>query len=342
MNRLVSAIVITLLASGTAAGQEDPLPDRYREVVPAVVKIHVNEHVARGAREKEVFNIPSQGSGVLISNDGKILTACHLVQTADEIKVEFDTGETIGARVIASEPAADVALLQLERMPADAKPVVLADSDQVRIGDPVFLIGAPHGLGPSLAAGHIGSRHKPRSPFGGISYGEIFGTDADIHAGNSGSPLFNMKGQVVGLVTHITTEANNRGLGFSVTSNVARDLLLDHPSMWTGIGGYWLSDGLAMALNIPQRAGLLVQRIAANSPASKLQLQAGTVAAMVGESRFVIGGDIILAVQGISLADENAYQAIRDKLSQLAPGDLLHVRVLRAGKQLNLSTPVTR
>ena len=155
--------------------------------------------------------------------------------------------------------------------------------------------------------------------------------------------MFNMKGVVIGIATQIvTTDGYFEGLGFAIASNTARSLLLDKASLWSGIEGYWLSGGLAQALNLPQSAGLLVQQIASHSPGSKLKLQAGTAPAIVGEDKFVLGGDVILAMQGISLAEESGYARARAQLALLKEGEALHFTVFRSGKILELSASVSR
>ena len=315
----------------------------FDQVAHAVVEVHVEQVIVKGTKEKEFVLIPSQGSGVLISTDGKVITVAHLVQSADTITIQTGSGERIPARVIASEPAADIALLQLKRMPAGLTPATLGNSDEVQIGQQSFIVGAPYGLHPTLTVGYIGGRHHPKSPFGPFQPSEMFKTDASMHQGTSGSPLFNMKGEVIGIATQVaTTEGNYKGLGFAISSNTARSLLLEQRSLWSGIEGYWLSGGLAQALNLPQSAGLLVQQIASHSPGSKLKLQAGTAPAVVGEDTFVLGGDVILAMQGISLAKENGYVTARAAMAVLKDGDTLNFTVLRAGKVLELSAPVSR
>ena len=315
----------------------------YDQVARSVVEIHVEQLVVKGTQEKEFVLIPSQGSGVLISTDGKVITVAHLVQSADTVTIQTGSGERIPARVIASEPAADIALLQLERMPAGLTPASLGNSDEVQIGQQSFVVGAPYGLHPTVTVGYISGRHHPKSPFGPFQPSEMFLTDASIHQGTSGSPLFNMNGQVIGIATQIiTTEGSYKGLGFAISSNTARSLLLEQRSLWSGIEGYWLSGGLAQALNLPQSAGLLVERIASHSPGSKLRLQAGTAPAIVEEDTFVLGGDVILSMQGISLAEERGYARVRAQLALLKDGETLHFTVLRAGKVLELSAPVSR
>lgn len=341
MKRLVLALLAATLAYATVSASQSLVNERYKEVAASVVTISTNELVVRGADTKEAFNIPAQGSGVLILNDGYVLTAAHLVDTADEITVKFGSGELRKASVFASEPAADIALLKLESVPASAHPAQLGDSNTVQIGEEIFIVGSPFEFESTITVGHVSNRRKPKSPFGAFGELEMFQTDAHIYPGSSGSPMFNLRGEVVGIATQVNTSKNpQQSMGFSVTSNIAKALLLDRRSMWTGFSGFWLSDGLAMALNVPQSAGLLVQRIAGNSPASRLRLQGGTVAATIGDDKFVIGGDIILSIQGISLAEAHGYEKARKALSRIPNGETLHLRILRAGQQMDLAVPL--
>jgi serine protease Do len=315
----------------------------FDQVERSVVEVHVEQLVAKGTRDREFILISSQGSGVLVSADGKVITVSHLVQSADTITIRNGSGDRIPARVIASEPAADIALLQLERVPADLTPVMLGNSDEVQIGQQAFIVGAPYGLRPTVTVGYISGRHHPKSPFGPFHLSDMFLTDASMHQGISGAPLFDMNGKVIGIATQVvTTEGKYEGLGFAVSSNTARSLLLEQRSLWSGIEGFWLSGGLAQALNLPQSAGLLVERIASHSPGSKLMLQAGTASAVVGEDSFVLGGDVILSMQGISLAEERGYARARARLALLKDGEALNFTVLRAGKRVELSAPVSR
>lgn len=330
------------LALGSITHAKD-IPAVFDQVVHSVVDIQVKQLIVTGITDKQPTLISSQGSGVVISSDGKIITVAHLVQSADTITVQIGNEDGILARVIASEPAADMALLQLERIPAGMTHAELGNSDEVKTGEQVFIVGAPYGLHPTVTVGHISGRHPPQSPFGPFQPNEMFQTDAGMHQGSSGAPLFNMNGKVIGIATQVlTTGGNYEGLGFAVTANTAKALLLERRSLWTGIESYRLSGGVAQALNLPQSTGLLVQRIASHSPGSKLALQAGTAPTAVGEEAFILGGDVILAMQGISLAEENGYARARTALATLKDGEILHFTVMRAGKILELSAPISR
>lgn len=327
----------------TAAAQAASAEQLYEKLHASVVKVHVREYVAEPGDGTAVSSVGSEGSGVVFSADGKVLTVAHLVQTADQISVEFDDGQRVSARVYAAEPAADVALLQLARLPEGKPPVTLGRSDAVRSGQRAIVVGAPFGLAGMLSAGHISGRHQPGTPFGRLEQLEMFVLDAYVEHGSSGGGVFDAEGRLIGLVTRVQFRTGqSRGLGFAVTADTVRALLVERRSFWTGIGGYWVCDSLAQHLNLPQAAGLLVQRVAHHSPAAQLGLLAGDTVAEIANERFVIGGDIILRGQGIVLSGRDDYARMMSELAKLRDGDLLQLTVLRGGRLLELSAPVRR
>lgn len=337
-------ILFTLLTLGTwsSPGQAGPLGDLFKKVNPAVVVIRTEERIVTGEGQQRLTSTQGLGSGVLISEDGKVLTAAHVVQAADNVEAEFVGGETVFARVIASVPAADVALLQLERVPGGVVPVPMGDSDQVDVGDEVFVVGAPYGVGHSLTVGHISGRHAPNSLSGDLTLGEFLQTDAAINKGNSGGPMFNMKGEIVGVVSHIMSQSGGfEGLGFAVTSNKARKLLFEERSIWSGLEGKALTGEIAQVFNVPQPAGVLVERVAERSTASRLGLRGGTLPARIGDETLVVGGDIILTVQGITVTgEEPTLRRIRRAIGALEPGEQIKLTILRAGETMELSTHI--
>lgn len=308
----------------------------FKLVKSSVVIIRTKEKDV-AAQGQGVVRATEVGSGVLISADGRVMTAAHLVHTADEITVESLSGEGVGARVVASEPQADVSLLQLDRVPAGALVATLGDSDAVEVGDQVFIVGAPYGFGHTLTVGHISARHKPNTVYSGMSLAEFFQTDAAINQGNSGGPMFNMAGEVIGIVSHIISKSGGfEGLGFVVTSSMARRILLEQKSFWSGLDGYLLSGDLAKVFNLPQPAGLLVQRVAEGSPSAAIGLRAGTMKATIDGRSITVGGDVILSVQGIPIDEPTAYEKIQERLSRLHPGAPITITVLREGRQVEL------
>src|SRR6266498_6000453 len=308
----------------------------FRKVAPSVVVIRAKgREVAAGGQTR--FN--ETGSGVLISSDGKVMTAAHVVNTMDEINVEFLGGETIAARVVASEPAADLSLLQLERVPPGAKISPLADSDTIQVGDPVIIVGAPYGLSYSLSAGLISARWAPNTVYKTMPLAEFFQTTATINTGNSGGPIFAMNGEVIGIVSHnISKSGGSEGLGFVVTMNTAKKLLLEKRSVWGGLDGQILSDEMADLLNLPPgTTGYLIKTVAKGSPADDAGLRGGAILATIGGEQIVLGGDILLSVEGIQVGSAASIAKIRDQLSAMAPGDSFKVTALRAGRVLELT-----
>lgn len=338
---ILAGLVAVLLAWPAPAPAETPgLGPIFRRVNPSVLVIRTKE---REATEDggQLASVTGVGSGVLISRDGKVITAAHVVHVADEVAAEFLDGEVVRARVVASEPEADVSLLQLDRVPPRAVVAKLADSDTVEVGDEVFIVGAPYGIGHTLSVGHISARHKPNTVYSAMSRAEFFQTDAAINQGNSGGPMFNMQGEVVGIVSHIISRSGGfEGLGFVVTANMARRLLLEQKSFWTGLSGFLLSGTLARVFNLPQPAGLLVQRVAAHSPAATIGLRGGSMKATIEGTTLTLGGDVILQVQGIPITADTTYERVQADLGRLHPGSQITLTVLREGRILEVLAPL--
>jgi S1-C subfamily serine protease len=336
MKRLLTAMLLAVSCWPPSPADAQSVAPIFRRVNPSVVIIRAHwKEVAAGSGQ--VARVSEVGSGVLISADGKVVTAAHVVQTADEITVEFLGGEQVGARVIASEPEADVSLLQLERLPAKATVATFGNSDRSEVGDQVFIIGAPYGIAHTLSVGYITARHKPNTVYSEMALAEFFQTDAAINPGNSGGPMFNMGGEVIGVASHnISRSGGSEGLGFVVTINMARRLLLEKRSFWSGMSGIIIADRLAHALNLPQPVGLMVQQVAADSPAAQVGLRPGTIPATVDGKPLLLGGDIILAVHGERIGTES-YEALQERLGQLPRGSLIAVIVLRDGHEVTLT-----
>jgi serine protease Do len=329
--------------AGTNAYAQE-LRDLFRQAKASVVTVRTIEREIKSQSMGEFVKTPGIGSGVLISADGKVMTAAHIVQAADRVVVEFTEGKEIPAEVLASVITADVALLKLEWVPTDAVIARLGDSDQAEVGDQVFVIGAPYGLSHTLTFGHLSARHANKQLVGGLRAVEMFQTDAAINKGNSGGPMFNMKGEVIGIVCNFFSQSGGfDGLGFATTSNLARRLLLEQNNYWSGLEGMIISGKASRIFNVPQEAGLLVQRIAKGSPAELLGLRAGYARATFNDREILVGGDIILTVAGYEISGDGAdFDKIHARLSALRPGGKLIVKVLRGGKVIELSADVDK
>jgi len=328
---LIGAALLGLPGSADAQN----LGDIFRKANPSVVVIRAKGRDVEGAGGLTRFN--ETGSGVLISADGKVMTAAHVVEGMDEINVEFLRGETVPARVISSEPAADLSLLQLGRVPNGVKVATMGDSDKVRVGDPVFIVGAPYGLSHSMSAGWISARWPANTVYRSMPLAEFLQTDATINTGNSGGPMFNMAGEVIGIVSHnISKSGGSEGLGFVVTIDTARKLLLEQPSFWSGLEGELVSGPIAQILNLPQPIGYLVKAVARGSAGEAVGLRGGAALATIMGRQLVVGGDIILKVQGIPVGDVADHRRVRDLVEALPPGREFTMTVLRLGQVIEL------
>ena len=332
---LSAGIVCSVLAAPAGTLDAQPLGDVFRKVNASVVVIRARGEDVEGPGGLTRFN--ETGSGVLISRDGKVMTAAHVVHSMEAIKVEFLGGDTVPARVISSEPAADLSLLQLERVPSGVQVATLADSDTVRVGDPVMVIGAPYGLSHSMSAGWISARWPANSVYRPMPLAEFLQTNATINTGNSGGPLFNMAGEVIGIVSHnISKSGGSEGLGFVVSINTAKRLLLERPSFWSGLEGHLVTGPIAQILNVPQPTGYLVKSVAPGSVGDTLGVRGGTALATIMGEQLVVGGDIILTVQGQPVGDVADHRRVRDLLDTVPPGGDFTMTVLRLGKIIEL------
>jgi serine protease Do len=332
---MLGPVVLAAVLVAPASAPAQTVREVFEKVAPSVVVIRAKgRDVTAGGQTR----FAETGSGVLVSSDGQVMTAAHVVHTMDEIVVEFLGGESVAARVVASEPAADLSLLKLDRVPPGARVAPMADSSAVGVGDQVIIVGAPYGLSHALSVGYISARWAPNTVYRSMPLAEFFQTDAVINTGNSGGPMFRMNGDVVGIVSHnISKGGGSEGLGFVVTLNTARQLLLEKRSFWSGLEGMVLTDTLADLLNLPGRsAGYIVKTVAKDSPADRMGLRGGTQIVTIAGESVPLGGDIILSVDGISVAAANLAK-IRETLARMPPGGSYKVRILRAGEVLELT-----
>jgi len=330
------ALLMALPLIAPTPGAGETLGEVYRRVNPAVVVIRAKgeELTEDGfARFREI------GSGVLISADGKIATAAHVVHTMNEIMVEFLGEDPVPARVISSEPRADISIIQAEVVPRDAVVAKLIDSDPVLVGDPVFIVGAPYGLSHSLSAGIISARWEPNTVTKDFPLAEFFQTDAVINTGNSGGPMFSRAGNLIGIVSHnISKSGGSEGLGFVVTANTVRTLLLEKNRRFYGLDALPLTGDMAEAFKLPQAGGFLIKQVVKGTISDQMGLRGGTRMGLVDGKAVPVGGDIILSVQGITTASNEDLGKVLKSLETLKPGDDLRVTIFRDEKVEELST----
>ena len=295
------SIVCALVFNQLTYGQN--IVNLYKSVNPSVVTINTISNQLKS--NYQIVPEAGLGSGVLISDTGLILTAAHVVNDAETIEVKFFNGEVIPATVIRSSPVADVAAIKVSKMPKDYKVSKLGDSDKVSIGEKVIVVGAPFGLDHSLSVGYISRRTQEKNRSSNFIQNEFFQTDASINQGNSGGPMFNLKGEVVGISSYIITKSGGFDcLGFAVTSNLAKELVVNGNRRWTGIQGYILDEATAWILNVPFNGGMLVESVVEGSPADSAGISGGFQKVLINESEITLGGDIILSVNGVTISRE--------------------------------------
>jgi len=336
------AISMTRPAADTSGGQGKTIGQIYAEDGRGVAFI---QSQADAPEQDSPFGVPggpggpggaSAGSGFVVDNAGRILTNQHVVDGADEIEVRIGDSDTIyEAEVIGEDPATDLALIQVDA-PADALfPLEFADSDGVRVGDPVVAIGNPFGLDRSVTSGIVSAVQRQIQAPNGFSISNVIQTDAPINPGNSGGPLIDSDGRVVGVNSQIQTgglSGGNVGIGFAVPINTAREVIdqlettgtVEHAYM--GVTGATVDSQMAEALNLPVEAGVMIQEVTEDGPADKAGLEGGDTAASLDGINVRLGGDIIVEADGEPV---QAMDEVISLVNEASPGDRMRLSVVR-------------
>ena len=336
MNKVLAVMLAAaVLPAFAPAARAQNLEEIFRKVSPSVVVVRTK---GRDVGAGGVTQFSQTGSGVLIGSDGRVMTSAHVVNGMDEITVEGIAGEVVRATLLSANAAADVSLLQLERVTAAMRVARMGNSDAVQVGQQVLVVGAPYGLSYSMSVGWISARWPPNTIFPDMPLAEFLQTTATINTGNSGGPIFDMAGEVIGIVSqNISKSGGSEGLGFVVSINSARNLLVPRKVFWGALQGILLTGDLAAIFNVPPPAGFLVKTVAQGSMAWNMGLQGGNRIVTVGGKELALGGDIILSVDGIPVVSEDNIEKIRNRLAGAAPGAPFKMSVLRAGKVIELT-----
>ena len=329
---------LCLFAIGFSAHAKD-LSTVFAKVNPAVVVIYtegsVNTKNGDGIRTDKAQGI---GSGVIISKDGLIMTAAHVVNSADLVYVQLHNDKRYRAKVLSTSVATDLGLIQLEELPQKLSYIKPWDSDKVKIGEEVFVIGAPYGLEHTLTAGHLSGRRTDSGDDALVDL-EFLQTDAGVNMGNSGGPMFNKDGKLIGIISHIQSQSGgNEGLGFAASINMAKRVLLDESPLWLGMDFVPLKRELAHAFNVPYNEGLLVQSVAKGSFGDALNIIPSTIPILLGDRKIRIGGDVVVEIGGNSVyVNRKGRQRLADYLANVPSGENIEVTVIREGKRVVLS-----
>jgi len=310
----------------------------YRQASPSVANILTK------AVEYDFFYNPvpveGAGSGFLIDTDGHILTNNHVVQGAQTIEVAFGDHNTYKARFLGADAINDIALLQIDTKGRKLTPLPLGDSKKLLVGQRVLAIGNPFGFQSTLTTGVVSSLDRTVQTGENTFIDEAIQTDAAINRGNSGGPLLDSHGEVIGINSAIyAPNGTTAGIGFAIPINtakrVAQDLITEGRVRRATIGaeGRTLWPDLASALGLPVQQGVLIERVTPGGPAAQAGLKGGNRVVLAGLRELRIGGDVITAVNGEAV---NSQSDLNLLLNRVRPGDTVQVTVIRDGKKINV------
>jgi S1-C subfamily serine protease len=348
-------------AQPAISGAQNPAVSVYQQNGASVVNI-TSLAVVSGRAGQQQQQPQGIGSGFFVDTDGRIVTNNHVVQDADQLAVTLQDKTTVGAKLLGRDPDNDLAVIQVDPNTTDSDgkairdrihPITMGDSDQVTIGETAVAIGSPLGLQQTVTEGIVSARRNPgeESPVPGNQIDLLGGaiqTDAAINPGNSGGPLFNAAGQVIGVNSSILSQSGgNEGVGFSIPINVVKRVAAEliqtgryrHPQVGvTSVALADLSPQAKQQLGLqPTQKGLLVQQVSAG--AQQAGVQAGNRRVTVGSATIVVGGDIIVAIDGQPVATGGDLRGWIE--NQKHPGDTTTLTVLRNGQRQDFTVTLT-
>jgi putative serine protease PepD len=286
------------------------------------------------------------GSGFVIDKSGHVVTNYHVVEGASKVEVGFSGGE-MTATVVGTDPSTDIAVLRIKRVQGRAlRPLDLGNSDSVNVGDAVVAIGNPFGLERTVTAGIVSAIQREITAPNGFAIDKVIQTDAAINHGNSGGPLLNADGKVIGVNSQIETESGgNVGIGFAVPINTVKDVvsqLLQHGKVehaYMGVELATITDELAANVRLPVDKGVLIERVRPGSPAEDAGLQGGMTQVVVDGQSFLVGGDVITKAGGQTI--ESA-EELRRVVTAKRPGDELALVVQREDQPKDVTVKLGR
>ena len=323
----------------------------YRDRSAGVVTIYADF-------DNEIPGAEAQGSGFVVSAQGHVLTNSHVITTAGigssdqeveaaaEISVEFVDGERVGAQVVGWDIFSDVGVLKVDATEHLLSPVPLGTSSTVTVGEPVAAIGSPFGQASSLSVGVVSATGRSISSLtSGYSVIDAIQIDAPINRGNSGGPLFNGSGDVIGINAQIRSATGlAEGVGFAVPIDTAlrsmaqliEDGKVQYP--WVGISTATLTPGVAARLGYEAERGAAIQRVYDDTPASEAGLREGDEAQILDGVPYRVGGDVVVAVDGEPISSSE--DLIRILAARYRPGDEVPLRVQRGSEQVEITVLV--
>jgi putative serine protease PepD len=308
----------------------------YRQAYKGVVEITVStpQQTPMGNQEAQ-----AQGSGFVIDSDGHIVTNDHVVENADSVSVRFWNGDTYSASVVGTDPSTDLAVIKVDAPSSILHPVSLGDSSSVQVGDPVVAIGSPFGLEETVTTGIVSALHRQMQALNKFTINDSIQTDAAINHGNSGGPLFNAAGQVIGVNSQIAGQTGaNVGIGFSIPSNTVRsiaDTLISSGKVEHAYLGVSVQEIPAtVAHDLSLTPGVEITDVKSGTPAQKAGLKGATGKKMVQGTQYATGGDVITAIDGQKAKTSEGVQLAIDAHH---PGDTIEITYWRKGETKTVS-----
>ena len=325
----------------------------YRASAPAVVHI---ETTSRVQQPSDFFGNPfgttqtqrALGSGFVIDKAGHIVTNYHVVRGANAIQVSFSNNEHFSAKVIGVDPSTDSAVLQVEVKSRALKSLPLGNSESVRVGDQVIAIGNPFGLDRSVTAGIVSAVQRRIEAPNQLSISHVIQTDAALNHGNSGGPLLNAQGQVIGVNAQIETggqSQGNVGIGFAIPINTVKDVVaelikhgkVEHPFL--GIEGKTLQPNIARLFHLQVTSGVLVASVRPGTGAAKAGVKPATSQVTVEGESWPAGGDVIVKVDGQPVP---SVERLVDLIASKKPEDKIVLEVVRGSSRIHLDVKLGR
>jgi S1-C subfamily serine protease len=295
--------------------------------------------------ESKVSEGVDSGSGIVLDDEGHILTNNHVVEGGNEITVSLEAeGTAYPATVVGTEPNSDLALLKIEAPASQLHPLKLGNSSEMEVGDPVVAIGNPFDLQRTVTSGIVSALQREIQAPNGVTIKNVIQTDAAINPGNSGGPLINSSGEVIGINSQIETggegDDGNVGIGFSIPIDTAKEEIAQLESGtadehgYLGVSAATITPELAKAFNLPVEEGVLVQQVEEGGPAAEAGIKGASTAATVEGQEFGLGGDIITAVNGEAIAST---EDLVEKIEDGHPGETVELSVIQEGKTATVS-----
>jgi S1-C subfamily serine protease len=326
-----------------AGGKALSINEIYRRWAPGVVQITSTSIVT--VPEDPFFGNPfapqqeqqqSLGSGFVIDKTGHIVTNYHVIEGARSVQVSFSNGDNVKARIVGSDPSTDIAVLQVQAHSRALNPLVWGNSDTAQVGDSVVAIGNPFGYTRTATAGIVSAVDRPLTAPNNVNIGHAIQTDAALNHGNSGGPLLDTRGEVIGVNSQISTgntgQQGNLGIGFAIPSNTVRSVAaqliekghVEHAFL--GISAQELTPSIAQLFRLPVKRGLLVSHVQPASGAAHAGLRGPTNQVVVAGVTWALGGDIVVETDGVTTLTVNR---LSDVIASHKPGDTIKLVVYR-------------